>query len=78
MQEKKKNIMQKKIKLYLKYNKNITTYFKFFASQQYRGCFWHTNNGNNNDFELSRIDDWIPIDCNWDDIRKQENEKTKT
>ena len=62
--------MQKGVKLQSKFNSDATTYFKFFASLDNLHCFWHTPNGSYEGLELSRVDDWTPINTTWDKIRK--------
>jgi len=65
----------KKIKLQSKLRPEITTYFQFFASKEYPLCFWHTFNGVNEGFELSRISEWEPIGTTWEEIKKNSKEQ---
>ena len=56
-------------KVRYKRNKDKVVYFRFFASEQYPGCFWHTPTIESVGFDISKINDFEPINCTWEDIK---------
>lgn len=58
------------IKIRQKYNSDIV-YFKFFASSDYPNCFWYTKTIENNEFELGKISDYIPLYKTWEEIKNE-------
>lgn len=55
------------IKVKNKITKEIS-YFKFFASIKYPNCFWHTPTTENIGFDLSKKDDYIPLNTTWEKL----------
>lgn len=60
-------------KLKCKYTEAIV-YFKFFASMKYPNSFWFTKTTENSGFDLGKIDNYMPINITWKELKRKSYE----